>query len=337
MSIQGRLILSLTLVLLASLAMGSVLTYNHVIGKVRTEMQAALAVGIHAASNAVDDPEETLQPTRRLRLVVADFDGDRHLQATLRGNDGILIAQSELRPPEDPAPNWFYRLVTTSAPPRSELHLSDAFHSAGSVTLEADPHNEVSEAWNDLCLTLSIFLIFFSLVLALLFWTMRHAFLPLSDVCHALSSVESGDYSPRLPPMIYRELEPLRVGFNGMAERLQEISDQNRALHEQILNLQEEERAELARDLHDEVAPFLFSVGADAAMIHQFIVSDFLTRLDHAPTPSPKPSGTCRSIFGTYCDALRPARFWTWALQALSITCCPSGKRAGLTFPMLRM
>ena len=33
----------------------------------------------------------------------------------------------------------------------------------------------------------------------------------------------------------------------------------------QLANVQDEERTELARDLHDEIGPLLFSVGLDAS------------------------------------------------------------------------
>ncbi len=139
------------------------------------------------------------------------------------------------------------------------------------MTLEADPHNEIADAWSDLRLTLTIMAVFFGMVLALVFWTIRSALRPLRDVCDAFSGIGAGDYATRIAPMLYKELEPLRYGFNSMAARLEEMGAQNRALHEQVLSLQEEERAELARDLHDDVAPFLFAVGADAAMIRQFL------------------------------------------------------------------
>jgi two-component system, NarL family, sensor histidine kinase UhpB len=47
---------------------------------------------------------------------------------------------------------------------------------------------------------------------------------------------------------------------------------QNLRLQEQLMNLQDEERAELARDLHDEVGPYLFAAGVDAASIQRLAV-----------------------------------------------------------------
>jgi two-component system sensor histidine kinase UhpB len=50
-----------------------------------------------------------------------------------------------------------------------------------------------------------------------------------------------------------------------MAARLAETAAENRRLNQRLLTLQEEERSELARDLHDEVSPYLFAINADAA------------------------------------------------------------------------
>jgi two-component system sensor histidine kinase UhpB len=61
----------------------------------------------------------------------------------------------------------------------------------------------------------------------------------------------------------------LAQGFNNMAEKLGRAEEQNRRLHQQLVAIQEEERAELARDLHDDVGPFLFGVSVDAAAIER--------------------------------------------------------------------
>ena len=270
MSIQRRLAVSITLVLLLSLLVGSALFYWHIVAKVRLEMRAALAVGTQTVAKAVDGRDGTDDPARRLRRAVDTFDGDRHLSAVLSGPEGAVLARSTLLPPEDPAPAWFYALVSGPAM-TADVALIEPFRRHGTVRLEADPHNEVAEAWSDLLLTAAIMTLFFSAVLALAYWTIRLALRPLQDVCEALRRIGAGHYATRMVPVRFRELQPLREGFDAMAERLGAMRAQNQELHEQMLGLQEEERAELARDLHDEVAPFLFSVGADAAMIRRYL------------------------------------------------------------------
>ena len=269
MSIQRRLAISITLVLLFSLAVGCGLTYQHVLSKVSTEMRAALTVATDSVTNAIED--KTIgDPLERLRRVVSDFDGDRHVKAILTAPTGAVLAQSRLLPPEEAAPSWFYKLVYAQSPAKA-LTLPPRYQAIGALRLVADAHNEVAEAWSDARLTLMIMAVFFATVLALAFVTIRAALAPIRHVSAALSRVGAGDYSARLAPRFSRELAPLREGFNAMAARLEVMSATNRALTEQIITLQEEERAELARDLHDEVAPFLFAVGADAAMIRTYL------------------------------------------------------------------
>ncbi len=270
MTIQRRLAISFTLVLALSLAMGLGLTYGHVLSKVRTETQAALNVGADSVKSSLDLPARINDPRDALLRVVTDFDGDRHVRAVLTAPDGSILAQSRPLAPDEAAPHWFTTLVA-SAPARLEIPLPPALAGLGRLTLQTDSHNEVAEAWSDTRLTLTILAFFFTMVLLLAFATVKGALAPLREIGQALNRVGSGDYSTRLAAPVATELEPLRDGFNRMAERLEDMGVQNRALNEQILNLQEEERSELARDLHDDVAPFLFSVGADAAMIRQFL------------------------------------------------------------------
>ena len=98
MSLRNRLLVSILATLLLSLLAGGAFTYWHAVAKIETEMQAAVAVGSRIARNAVDDWEEATDPARRLALLVADFEGDRHLRATLVGPDGKVILEFEGRP-----------------------------------------------------------------------------------------------------------------------------------------------------------------------------------------------------------------------------------------------
>jgi two-component system sensor histidine kinase UhpB len=61
----------------------------------------------------------------------------------------------------------------------------------------------------------------------------------------------------------------LYQGFNQMVERLQHTEQQNKRLQEQLTTVQDEERADLARNLHDEIGPLLFAADVDAVAIAQ--------------------------------------------------------------------
>lgn len=278
MSIQRRLATSITFVLLFSLLIGCGLSYEHVLSKVRTELQAALSVGAYSALNSLGGGAEN-DPAAALRRVVGEFNGDRHLRAVLTAPDGTIVQTSQILPPDEPAPAWFSRLLDAQAP-RTRLTLPPRYRPVGSLSIAADPRNEIAEAWGDIKLTLTVMAVFFAAVLVLALLTIQAALRPVRDVSAALARIGTGDYQTRIEPGIARELAPLREGFNAMAARLQEVERQNRALNEQVTTLQEEERAELARDLHDEIGPFLFAVGADVAMIRQFVQKGTLEEIE---------------------------------------------------------
>ena len=88
---------------------------------------------------------------------------------------------------------------------------------------------------------------------------------PLDGLADAMEEVGAGRYGTRMGGTLAPELSRLRDSFNRMAARLADADAENRRLNEQLLTLQEQERSDLARDLHDEVSPFLFAINVDAA------------------------------------------------------------------------
>ncbi|MBU1212619.1 MAG: histidine kinase, partial [Alphaproteobacteria bacterium] len=80
MSLKSTLVASIVAVALITLLFGAAISYWHALSKVEAEMQAAIAVGARVAANAVDDAEESADPSRRLHLLVGDFNGDRHVR-----------------------------------------------------------------------------------------------------------------------------------------------------------------------------------------------------------------------------------------------------------------
>ncbi len=270
MSLERNLFVAILAALFASLLVGALLTYEHAVAKVRTEMQAAMEVGRRIVQNAADDGEERTNPLRRLGLIVSDFNGDRHLRAMLRDPAGRPRMVSTPQPAADAVPSAFFDLVS-GKPIVTDIRLPPGLREVGTFILETDAHNEVAEAWGHLKLELGFLGAFLGLILLLTLHTLRAAFRPMQDLCRALKQVGSGDYGVKLESTRYRELAAVQDGFHAMTVRLAEMGTQNRLLQTRLRCIQEDERRELARDLHDEVAPFLFAVSADASLIGRFV------------------------------------------------------------------
>lgn len=280
MSLRNRLLVSIFATLLLSLVAGGAFTYWHAVAKIETEMNAAIAVGSRIARNAVDDWEEATDPARRLALLVADFEGDRHLRATLVGPDGHEKQSSQVARAETPAPDWLVKLL--AAPPKKvAVDLPEVFDRFGTVVLQTDPRNEVAEVWSDVWLTLSVLTIFCALVLAFIYWTLATTIRPLQSLTAAFARVGDGDYRERLNERGPLELVRLSQSFNQMVERLARSEAQNKRLQQQLTTVQDEERADLARDLHDEIGPLLFAADVDAVAIEQLAKSGDYEEIPH--------------------------------------------------------
>ncbi len=268
MSLRLRLLISIGLVLAFTLLVGSVLIYFEAVNKVDTEMQAALAVGVRTVQNATDDAEEAVNPLRQLELLVEDFNGNRHVRAFLMNTNGIAVDKSMLLMPSNPAPAWFNDLLMRE-PEFVHIFLPPAFSRYGSIILTTDSHNEIDEAWSDFVVTLTILALFCALVLALVYFTLGRPLRLLRDMSTAFKRVGNRDYSPRIAETGAREITDLARCFNDMVMRLAGIERLNRQLQAQLATVQEEERTDLARDLHDEIGPLLFALNIDISTLQQ--------------------------------------------------------------------
>jgi two-component system, NarL family, sensor histidine kinase UhpB len=259
MSLRGQFLLSVVLALLLGFAAETAIACRQAENSVENEMRRALATGGRLVADALvslPDMGRELYLTRLVR----SFDGDRHIRLTLAAH-GQVIAASRLAPPE-PVPDWFVQLLSIPVETRT------ATASGGDVlVLDTDPHNEISESWGQLRDGVLALLMLCVLLLLLLNVAVARTVRPLKRLSAGFDALGGGDYAARVEASGPSEFAYLANAFNRMAERLGALEASNRRLSGQMLAIQEEERADLARDLHDEMGPLLFSVRVGAAGI----------------------------------------------------------------------
>lgn len=272
MSLRVTLILGIALVLAMSVLCGTLLLYWHAVSKVDTEMGAVLEVGQRTVLNGLVTRERA---QRDWVAVVRSLDGDRHLRAMLLSPQGEVLARSLPLSASNPAPAWFYRMLAGS-PGVRRISVPMGGGSVGSLELQTDAHNEIAEAWSDATLTFMILVLFCSLNSLSVYWIVGRALSPLDALIAAFHRVGRGDYEVQAPERGPLELVQLSRHFNQMVGQLADMSQRKERLEEQLVEVQEEERAELARDLHDEIGPLLFAVAVDlvALQSHEALRAD---------------------------------------------------------------
>jgi two-component system sensor histidine kinase UhpB len=266
MTLRARLIVLVGTVLVVSLLLGGMLACWHAAQSARTEMQAALLSGEHRVRDSIAHLTAVADREGDLRRLIATFDGDRHVRATLVNAAGESAAASKLSTPLHPTPDWFFDLLGVR-PTASLIAIGGKQAAESAIALQTDPHNEVSEVWTEFRDGMVIVLVFCSVSFGLIFWMAGRSLRPLETLAAGFRTIGTGNYATRVNEGGPAEIEELARAFNLMAQRLGALEARNERLHSQLLTIQEEERADLARDLHDDVGPFLFAVNIDVASI----------------------------------------------------------------------
>lgn len=271
-SLSATLIRNISSVLAVTLVFIMLLTYWQSATKVETEVGAALAIAEKTVRKVIQEIANDDDPHLQLVRLVRVFDGNRHVKVTFveAGPAGERI--SSFVAPVEELPNWFYALMA-GVPEVVRVELPGDLARFGTLELKADQRSEVAEVWEDFLLRLAILSVFCALVATLVYVTVGRALEPLPTLSAAFEKLGGGDYGVRVAESGPTELARLCTGFNEMANRLGQMETANQRLNDQLATVQEEERADLARDLHDEVSPFLFSVEVDASTIRQLAQS----------------------------------------------------------------
>lgn len=261
MSLRGQVFLSVAMALLLSLSVLGVVALGHARASVDTEMHMALEAGDRIVDNALlslpRDGEDAY-----LERLVQSFDGNRHLRVALI-ESGHDVTASTLAAP-DPVPGWYQRLLEIPVQQR----IDTAPRLAGRILkVTTDAHNEIGEDWSQFRDGAAILALFSLLVLGLLHLAMARVARLLHKLTAGFDAVGGGDYATHVTLRGPKEISILADAFNRMTARLKKLEDANRRLTGQMLAIQEEERADLARDLHDEMGPFLFAMRLDAEAI----------------------------------------------------------------------
>ncbi len=267
-SLSATLIRNISIVLALTLVLSVALTYWQAATKVETEVGAALSIAEKTVRKVIQEVAHDDDPRLQLVRLVRVFDGNRHVKATFVEPEPIGARISSFVAPAEELPDWFYSLM---ARPTEVIRipLPEGLASFGAFELESEQRGEVGEVWDDFLLKLAMLSVFCALVSTLVYVTVGRALEPLPNLSKAFEQLGSGDYSVRVAESGPTELAKLCTGFNEMAGRLGQMKKRNEQLNEQLATVQEEERADLARDLHDEVSPFLFAVDVDASSIRQ--------------------------------------------------------------------
>ncbi|ROU00679.1 sensor histidine kinase [Marinobacter sp. R17] len=184
---------------------------------------------------------------------------------------GVPVADAfrHMRPAAEPpterskVPALFVRAVT---PVRSQPTMIHGWR--------LDPADEIEEVWESFVLVSVAFGLGLLLAVAAVYWAVRQGVRPLRAMADGLRAVREGQLGARLPLPRIRELRILAGHFNAMAESLAAEKQAASELTERLLRVQDQERALVARTLHDDLGQYLTGIRAQSlAWVHDDTLS----------------------------------------------------------------
>jgi two-component system sensor histidine kinase UhpB len=169
-------------------------------------------------------------------------------------------------PHPERAPQWFADLVGPKVGAR-EVRVVLGENHMGSVVIVGEPRDELGEIWEEVSRRAVIWLAITAMMLALLYVVLGRLLNPLSGLARGMQELEDGHYGTRVSEPRVRELAVIASRFNMLAEALERARAENSRLYQNVIDLQEDERREIANELHDEAGPCLFGITANVSSI----------------------------------------------------------------------
>ena len=269
LSLRARLNTLLALILLLGLAINITRLVLEAGPRVQAEDQSVIRLAREFIETLVVSLNETPDPDARLTKVIQDLNRLRHVSIT-RGQDAAGVKPSAAAALDDDGepssvPAWFVALVH---PEKTAVTVPITIDGRpGSLVITSHPDDEMNEIWDGIVTQL---LVGSAIAITLFLVTMvvvSRALAPIQSLSEAMTKIEAGFYDTRVRPGGPPELAAICSKLNHLAATLGKAVEEKRQLAERAVSLQDAERKEIARELHDEFGPYLFALRAHGSSL----------------------------------------------------------------------
>ena len=272
LSLRMRLLLPLGAMFVAAVVIGGVALQFFAPGQLMDESEPAqrsaraVTGALNGALATSANPEQTLD-------AFVQALGTSEAIRFRRAGTGVPHVQPEVRTPLGRVPQWFVDLIAMpDIDAAFPVTIKDK--QVGEIVFSPDISADIYEKWIGF-----LALVFIAIVLMLLTGSLAHfttgsAIKSLHTLGEGLTRMRTGHYERPIalfgPPEIRRGAEEA----NELARTLGRLSQDNRSLLRKIVSLQDDERQDIARELHDELGPLLFGIRANTVALVESLPPD---------------------------------------------------------------
>jgi two-component system, NarL family, sensor histidine kinase UhpB len=267
LSLRARINCLLALVLTLGLAVNVARLVLEAGPRVQAEDQSVTRLAGEFVETMVAGLNDVADPEARLDRIVGDLKRLRHVSITRVTEDSAAVP-ADTHDDDDEArsvPAWFVALVH---PGKTSVNVPILLHGkTTALAIRSIPNDEIAEIWDGILTQLAVGS---AVALALFLITMvviGRALAPLQALSQAMTDIEDGSYDVHIEPGGAPEFAAICTKLNHLAATLGEAVEDKRQLAERAISLQDLEREEIARELHDEFGPYLFALRVHAGAL----------------------------------------------------------------------
>jgi two-component system, NarL family, sensor histidine kinase UhpB len=268
LSLRARVNLLLAIVLALGLAINVGRLVLEAGPRVQAEDQSVIRLAREFIDTIVAGLNEAPDPEARLNQIVHDLNRLRHVSISRQGAaiDGSASAdRSDNTDNTRSPPAWFVALVH---PEKTTVNVPISIKgNQGSLLITSHPNDEMAEIWDGIVTQLLIGSGVAIVLFLITSMVVGRALRPIGALSQAITKIEAGSYDARVKVEGPPELTVICEKLNHLASALGAAIDDKRRLAERVISLQDVERKEIARELHDEFGPYLFSLRAHASAL----------------------------------------------------------------------
>jgi two-component system sensor histidine kinase UhpB len=269
-----------------------------------------IAGALNKALSVSPDPKATLQ------AFVDDLDASGSQVVKFRSAGASPLSRSENRAAGAGlarVPGWFVHLLALPEVARHTPILIQG-ERVGDLAFEPDMAADIYEKWIGFLAIVASGVALTLVTLAITYLTVDAAVRPLRDLGTGLARLRDGNYDKIAcsgPPEIRESCD----AANELADTLMHLHRENRNLLRKMVSIQDDERRDIARELHDELGPLLFAIRANVVAM----VDAGATGQDEFDSPPQKVLQSVEALQSTnrrILDRLRPMHIEELGLQS---------------------
>ena len=260
MSLGSQIHLRILITLLLVLSLGAVMLSFQARQSVEKEVQSSVQLAMQLIKLNLDKKQNT--PWLREITSLKEIE-DLSIQIYYVTGEILKTSPHPVEPIQTPF--WFYELVKKSASP-FHFALKSAQGQTIMIQIEANAADEITEAWQETK-------VFFGIILGLsagLFFAVnvifRQVLQTVETILDNLTELEAENYQNPLPTFAITEFNRIALAINHLTKTLHEAQQENNRLTLHSLEIVEEQRQQLAQELHDELGQSITAIKVMAVM-----------------------------------------------------------------------